>query len=150
MAVKVRNYSTKIVARASLDKINSMLVEAGALDVHFSYEDRRCTGISFALDTEIGRQEFRAPIDLDKLHAKLEEHWRKGEIPRRITDLKRVERIALRNIVDWLHVSLTLWGTGMYSPAEALFGFMVNPVDGQRIFDATVELLALPAPEGGS
>ena len=148
MAVKIRYYSTKQQARTSLERIHYMLSQAGARNVMTSYDEhQRCAGIRFSLETEMGMTNFHAPCDLPRLADKLHQHWKAGEINRRLDlDLDQLERIALKGICEWLHVSISLWSTGLYSPARAMFGLLLNPSDDQPVFELALKAALLPAP----
>ena len=148
MPTKIKNYSTKQQASTSIARIHSMLVDAGARAVHFRYDEhRRVAAIEFSLETELGMSAFQAPCHLDRLAALLHQHWKDGTISKRIDlDLDQVERIVLKGVAEWLHVTISLWTTGLYTPSQALFGWMLNPADGVPVFDMMMRL-ALPKPE---
>lgn len=149
--VKMRYYTTQQTAQTSLAKIQEMLRQVGARDVVVSYDEHgRCAGVRFSLETELnGLCYFNLPLNLQGLQGRLDLLWRERVIGQRVADLDRIERIGLRCVQEWLHCQVSLFHTGMYTPAEAMFAWALRD-DGQRLFDVAAEVLALPPPQRGT
>lgn len=151
VALKIKNYSTKQEVTTSLAQIRQLLRDTGVRDFTEVYDDdQRCEGIRFSLQTEMGNQQFQMLVDIAELHAALLKQWDDKLLPGVtrvfLEDRDQAERVALKNVVEWLHSNLSLAATKMHTPAQVLFGWMLNPADGEPIFDMAVAR-ALPAPK---
>lgn len=146
--IKMRNYTTQQQADTSMQRIMQLLRQIGADDVTVSYDDLdRVTAIRYTLKTrKFGLQFFKVPYNLGAVKLALEEQHRRRWIKTRITDPYRIERIALKNALEWLHAEVSMLGSGMYGPEELMFGWMLTDDRVQTTFERAVELHKLPPP----
>ena len=116
----IKNYTTKIDVYTSLGEIQGALAKAGAVKMMIEY-DGSGTPISLAFGLNIGGNNiaYILPVNADGVAAVLSKQKVKA-------DKAQVQRIAWRNIRDWVLAQLALIEAGNVSADEVFLPYMAN------------------------
>lgn len=146
--MKLLSLSTEIPVATSIQEIESLLVNHGALDVRKRYGNtrpRQVEGVGFTLQTPAGVVEYLVPVDVARTSRAIEADKR-AEARHRTPEHARM--VAWRIALRWLQVTLALVDVGYTTAAAAVSSFEeVRP--GVPLYQAVERgerpVLALPA-----
>jgi len=121
------NYTTTVAASRTAHQITTMLAQAGAKQVLLDYGQLRdggseVTGLSFAIDTDIGMMRYRLPVNTDAVAVVLS---RDPKVPRSLKTSVQAERVAWRILKDWVEAQLALIATTMVTLDEVFLPYMM-------------------------
>ena len=116
----IKNYTTKISATQTVGEIQEILATHGAKKVMLEYgEGGSVSSITFALECFGSLQAFRLEAKPQGVMSVMAKEKTK-------CDLKQAERIAWRNVKDWISAQIALVETEQASMEEL---FLPNMVD---------------------
>lgn len=116
----IKNYTTKIPSVQTVGEIQGILAAHGARKVMMEYgEDGKVSSITFALNCNGAIQGFRLEAKPQGVAASL----RKDRIK---CDEDQAERIAWRNIRDWIAAQVALVETEQATMGELFFARMID------------------------
>lgn len=116
----IKNYTTKIPASKTVSEIQAILSKHGAFRVSIDYgEGGTVLGITFAINDAYGSHGFRLPARVDAMKEVLKEQKVK------CTD-EHAERVAWRNIKDWIDAQIALMETGQVQASEVMMPYMLD------------------------
>jgi hypothetical protein len=154
------NYTTKIAARQTAQECVDLLADAGADHVEIKLAGREPAGLSFALDTPLGRRDFRLPLNVEGMQKRLAHAEAAGEfasLRKRAgahSTREHAARVAWRVCRDWLAATVALIAAEMVSVDEAFTAYRVLPAgphEGLTVYEAInrseTDALALTAPD---
>lgn len=124
----IKNYTTVVDVYKSLGEIQGALAAHGAEKIMIDYEGGHPKGISFILQTGMGRQGFILP-------ACVEGTLRVFETQRVKADKEQAERTAWRNVRDWVLAQIALVES-CDIPMEQPFLPYLADRNGQTLFEA--------------
>jgi hypothetical protein len=136
--------TTEVPARASREKIMSVLVDRGARDISLQYDARRVSGLSFCMVTKYGPMRFDMPLRVEALFQMLQTERRRQRDQHVEQDRERADRIAWRQLLRWLEAQLGLMDMGMAEDAEVFMPYAVGH-DGKTMFQTMTEQRLLGA-----
>lgn len=131
MGARLKNYTTTVAARTSIDEIQQSLVAHGAIGVLFEYEEK--TG-------RISTLAFRLLIDQSAVSFSLPVNWRnfqrvlQGQRVSRWRDEDYVYRVAWRCLRDWVLAQMALHETQMVELGQVFLPFATGQ-NGQTIYE---------------
>lgn len=124
----IKNYTTKVPAVQTVSEIQGMLATHGARRVMMDMDDEgKVTAVTFAVECFGQMQAFR-------LEAKVAGVLRVMERDRIRCDEEQAERIAWRNVKDWIAAQLAMVETEQASVAELFFANVIDQNE-RRLFD---------------
>lgn len=124
----IKNYTTKVPAVQTVSEIQGMLATHGARRVMMDMNDEgKVTAVTFAVESFGQLQAFR-------LEAKVAGVLRVMERDRIRCDEEQAERIAWRNVKDWISAQLAMVETEQASMAELFFANVIDQNE-RRLFD---------------
>jgi hypothetical protein len=133
----ILNYTTKVDAPVTIAEITLKLVKHGARKILQEYEpDGRIHAISFTVMTPAGERGIRMPAKAEAVLKVLTRQKVKA-------DINQAERVAWRDIKDWVEAQLALLETEMVSMEEAFFPYLLDDSGEKTLFDAYREKQAL-------
>jgi len=125
----LKNYTSGMPINRILSGIQKMLVEAGARQIMFEYNDNGlATGITFILETHGGKIPVKLPVRLEKIRKVFE----KDGI--RCKDEMQPYRTGWKNIHDWIYAQLALLQTEMVKLEEIFLPYMATK-EGQTYYE---------------
>lgn len=102
MTARPLNYTTKIDVKQTVGELTDMLGEHGASVIGVEYENRRPSGLTFVLDTAIGKRPFRLPVDPAGMHRESWAIYALGSSP--LSGRERDEPTGLLGTIELLDV----------------------------------------------
>ena len=140
------NYSTTIDVHKTLGEIQGALAKAKARNISIDYENGEPTAVGFTIETPLGVQPFRLPMDADAIFKTILRQYNSGQVQKRFVTREQAARVGWRIIKDWLLAQIAIVETEMVAIHEVMLPYMVAP-NGQTFFQAWEDQqLALPAP----
>lgn len=125
----LKNYTTKVPASKTVGEIQAMLAKHGAFRVSVDYgEGGSVLGITFAINDSNGTHGFRLPARVDAVKSLLKEQKVK------CTD-EHAERVAWRNVKDWVDAQIALIETGQVEASEVMMPYMLDE-SGRTLYEA--------------
>lgn len=125
----IKNYTTKIDVYTSLGEIQGALAGHGARKVMIDYgEEGKPTGITFGIQTPMGPQVFSLPASSEGVAAVLAKQKVKA-------DQEQVERIAWRNVRDWVLAQMAFIEAGNVQMDEVFLPYLTDRA-GNTLFQA--------------
>jgi len=116
----IKNYTTKASAAQTVGEIQGKLAMNGARKVMMDYsEDGRVESVSFMLHTPQGPRGFVLPANIEAMAKVLERQ-------RVRCDIDHAERVAWRNIKDWIDAQMALMETEQVSMEQIFLPFMAD------------------------
>lgn len=125
----LKNYTTKVSVDKTVSEIHSLLTKHGAASVITEANDGRIASVMFTLD---GAGCFRLPARIDAVMTILDEQGIK-------CDRDKAERIAWRNIKDWIDAQIALVETGQVELTEVMLPYMLDR-HGKTLYQALPSL----------
>jgi hypothetical protein len=142
MAKSIKNYTSTIPASTSMARIEDMLVEAGARDIHKSYDQNmQCTAIIFVMVVPNVAQpmHFKLPARIDACFEAMWKLYEKGvkrpQDATRKTLREQAARTAWKIIHDWVEMQLTLIQLDQAEPMQVFLPYVYNPGTGETFFE---------------
>jgi hypothetical protein len=131
----IKNYTTQVPAKRSIEEIQTALVEHGATGVLYEYE--KGTGsieaLQFLLRVQDRDVTFSLPVHWQRFQRVLE-----LQQVRRWDDEEYVYRVAWRNIRDWVMAQLALYETEIVDMGQVFLPFATD-TKGQTLYEKMVE-----------
>ncbi len=140
------NYTTSAKVRNTAAMIEQVLVDAGVLEVHRSYEGGEVNGLRFVIEQEGSSLPFVIPINWQGTMRAMRAH---PKTPNSRANEAQAKRTAWKNVYDWIRAQMALIATGAAEPAEVFFPYLVAP-DGRTLYQVARErgfAAMLPAPK---
>lgn len=136
----IKNYTTKIDVYTSLGEIQGALARNGACKIMVDYQDGKPTGVSFGIHTEHGSVGFILPANTVGVERVLQKQKVKA-------DKEQAERVAWRNIRDWVLAQMAFVEAGNVTMDEVFLPYMADR-HGNTLYQLYLGgQLALEAPE---
>lgn len=125
----IKNYTTKIDVYTSLGEIQGALASHGARKVMIDYDAAgKPSGVMFGIETPIGPQVFNLPASIEGVVKVLEKQKVKA-------DREQAERIAWRNVRDWVMAQMAFIEAGNVQMDEVFLPYLTDK-SGQTLFQA--------------
>jgi len=152
--MKIKNYTSGVVASKSMAKIEEMLVEVGARNINKEYENKECVGITFLIDVpelDNNTLPFRLTANTNACYEKLLE-MKESETVRRVSESAKQtlrdqsEKTAWKILSDMIEIQCTNILLGQSTVLELFMGKAFDQETGktfvQKIEDGTLKLLS--------
>lgn len=120
-------YTTTIEATKTIGEIQQILARAGAARIAVDYTDGEPSGLSFALDTDLGIRLFSLPVNVDAMLEKIIKEGRAGRLkglPRGRWTRGQAARVAWRVMKMWIESQLAMIDTGMVALDEVMLPYL--------------------------
>lgn len=125
----IKNYSTTVPASRTVGQIQALLSKHGASQVSIYYgEAGAVLGITFSLNDAYGSHNFRLPSRVEAVKSVLKSQKVK------CTD-EHAERVAWRNIKDWIDAQIALMETGQVQASEVMMPYMLDDT-GKTLYES--------------
>ena len=140
------NAHTSVDSSKTVGEIIALLVKEGAEEIHPVYGPKGLpTALGFIMPTATGTHAFRLPVNVERIQKRLLADWNAGRLSRGQTTPEHANRVAWRNVRDWLKAQFALIDTGMVKADEVLIPYLALG-DGRTVYEAFVDqTLKLPA-----
>lgn len=130
----IKNYTTKVPAKQSINEIQDMLVKHGAKGIMFEYEEGtgRIQALKFLLSVKDQGVSFALPVE-----------WRRFQEVLKAQGIKRWDeddycyRVAWRNIRDWVDVQMAFFETRIVEIEQIFLPFAISR-DGRTLYQAVL------------
>jgi hypothetical protein len=133
----VKNYTSQVPAKRSVQHIEDMLVKQGAKNILklFDKDTKKLTGLAFIIEVNNKDMPFRLPARIDRVEKQL-----RGSIRRpRSGTLDRVadqaERTAWRLLSDWVAVQMSLIELDQVEFMEVFMPYIYDHSKEQTFFE---------------
>lgn len=121
----IKNYTTKVPASNTVGEIQAILAKHGACRVMLDYGDGgRVLSVSFAVS---GVGSFQLPARSEAVMRVMREQGINA-------DFERAERVAWRNVKDWIDAQMAIVETGQAEIGEVMLPYMLR--DGVTLYEA--------------
>jgi len=117
----IKNYTSSTPAAQSVDKIEKMLVEAGAVNVMKLFSEKRLSGIAFILSINGKQYPIKLPAKTKESEELLLKQVKRPRSTTRKLVLAQAERTAWKILADWVELQITLIKLKHRQPLEAFF-----------------------------
>lgn len=116
----IKNYTTEIDVYKSLGEIQNALAANGARQIMVEYDGGgQPIGITFAVDTPVGRRAFMLPANIEGVYAVFQKQKIKA-------DQKQAARTGWRNIRDWVLAQMAIIEAGMVTMDEVFLPYLTD------------------------
>ena len=127
----ILNYTTKVNAMKTVAEIQNILGVKGASHVSVDYGMGKPTAVTFGLEVNGFRANFRLPCNVEGVRAAL----RREKKLTTARDTEQCERIAWRIVKDWVEAQMALVEAGQAEVAEVFMPYAIH-TSGQTLFQA--------------
>lgn len=128
------NYTTEISVDQTVGEIHGILRKYRARSVTDEYDEDRVIAVHFVFATEFGDREFRLPVNIEGVQAKLSEvasnlpaGWRGGRD--KLQSLAQAERVAWRIVKDWLEAQMAILDSRQVRLEQVFLPYLVATTD---------------------
>jgi hypothetical protein len=146
MTKSIKNYTSSVPAATSMARIEEMLVEAGARDIHKSYDaNQTCDAMIFVMAVPNIPQPlyFKLPAKVDQCNNALWKQYlksvKKPSESMKQTIKAQAARTAWKLMHDWVELQLTLIQLEQIEPMEAFLPYVYNRDTKQTFFEHAKE-----------
>ena len=116
----IKNYTTTVDVYQSLGEIQGALAGHGARQIMIEYgNDGKPEGVTFAIDTPVGRRGFKLPANVDGVYAVFQKQKVKA-------DREQAAKTGWRNIRDWVLAQMAIIEAGMVTMEEVFFPYLTD------------------------
>lgn len=115
----IKNYTTKVPAAKTVGEIQAILARHCASRIMLGYDDGRVSSVCFAATTSQGMRSFRLPARVESVQTVLGEQGVKS-------DYDHAERVAWRNVKDWIDAQMAMVETDQAELAEVFMPYMLD------------------------
>ena len=127
----ILNYTTKINSMKTVAEIQHILGVKGASHVSVDYAKGKPTAVTFGLDVNGFRANFRLPCNVEGVRMALT----RANKMTAANDTAQCERIAWRIVKDWVEAQMALVEAGQAEVAEVFMPYAIHS-SGQTLFQA--------------
>jgi hypothetical protein len=142
MAKTIKNYTSTIPASTSMARIEDLLVEAGARDIHKSYNnDRQCDAIIFvmAVPNHPIPMYFKVPAKIESCFQALWKMYcstvKKPSEAIKKTLKEQASRTAWKIIHDWVELQITMIQLEQAEAMELFLPYAYNPESKETFYE---------------
>lgn len=131
----IANYTTKVPAGRSLEEVQKMLIDHGAVGILTNYEQGtgRIDSVMFKIDVGDKQMGFKLPIKWKEARqVMVSQGVRRAE-----TDVDYCYRVAWRILRDWVRAQMALIEIGMVKLDEIFFPYIVQK-SGKTLYEASI------------
>lgn len=116
----IKNYTTEVDAYRSLGEIQGALAKHGARQVMVEYDgEGEPIGVSFAVETPMGRRGFVLPANIDGVMAVFQRQKVRASRTQAV-------RTGWRNVRDWVMAQMAIIEAGMVSMEEVFLPYLTD------------------------
>lgn len=142
----IKNRTSTVPPERTAERIEKILVSAGAEDIRKLYQNKALFGIEFTINTRFGLLAFRIPVKVKEAYQVM---VKQNKRRRTSADTKRLEdqsaRTAWKLAQEWLEIQLSMVEMGQVELVQALLTYAVRH-DGKTFFeimgDKSIAMLA--------
>jgi len=124
MRKSLKNYTTEIKVEKSIMEIQEILAVHGAEKIMFDYDKGKPVGLSFLVSGPHGPIPVKLPARIENVQ-KIMEEGAASLGSHRNDFLRNTDKIAWRNIKDWVDAQMALVETEMVTMSEAFMPYVV-------------------------
>lgn len=134
-ATPLRNYTTEVPASTSIQRIEDLLVRAGARNINKEYDGfGNVTSISFIIEIDELKLPFRLPAKVDAIFSWLRKRYPNGkESNQRI----QASRICWKQLYEWVHLQVSMIEIQQLEKMEAFFPYILDIQHQQTVYEKT-------------
>jgi hypothetical protein len=134
----IKNYASDIPINRIFERIQQTLVQHGAKQITFDYDDNGAIGgVAFVIAVQGRMLPIKLPARVDKAQVVLKKQYDSGVISRsmgrRVYEPEQAYRVAWRNILDWLEAQMALLDIEMAKLEEIFLPYITN--NGKTLFE---------------
>jgi len=137
--MNLKNYTSTIPASRSIEKIEILLVSAGATHISKSYKDKITDGFVFQIPVNNVPISFKLPAKIDMVYNRM----LKGISFHRCRDVdakkkmirEQAERTAWKILLDWVHINISMIQIDQAKPEEVFLPYMYSYTDDKTLFE---------------
>lgn len=133
--IKLKNRTSVVAPEKTSERIEKILVEAGANDIRKRYENSKLIGVDFSMQTDLGLINFRIPVHSDRAYeVMLKQRTRYANSSQKRALFEQAERTAWKMAQEWLEIQLSMVAMKQVEFVQALLTYAVRN-DGTTFFD---------------
>lgn len=132
------NYTTTVEAYKTVSEIEQMLVKHGAKSIMKQFDDGMITSLSFLINTGVNDIPIKLPIRVDDVLQVLIEQKKMHPKAGIKATKDQANRVAWRNLKDWIEVQMALLDIGMVQ-FEEIFLSYIETAGGKTIYEKLEE-----------
>lgn len=122
--MNIKNYTTEVAAAKSIENIDRLLVGFGARNIMREYNDQqKCISISFIMEMNGMKMPFKLPPKVKNCYV-----WLKKKKPtlKDSSLLEQAERIAWKQMYEWVFLQLSMIELDQFEKLEAFFPYLYD------------------------
>ena len=132
----IKNYTSEVPVDRSILKIESLLIQAGAMNIVKTYENKEIEGITFNILVNNIPYIFKIPAKVDAVYHKLYKIRKTRMTKGQLESLKKqAQRTAWKNVHDWIQMQLTMIELEQVEVMEVLMPYIYNPDTRKTYFE---------------
>lgn len=125
------NYTTVVPVTRTIGIIQKLLVEAGAESITGVYAGGNPVGLSFTIQSALGRRGYTLPVQAAAVEKILADD---PGMARRYKTPEHAHRVAWRIVKDWLEAQLALVAAEMVALDQVMLPYMHTDDDGTTVY----------------
>ncbi len=136
----IKNYTSQISAKRSIDYIETQLVKHGARSIMKIYDNKRVTGICFAISVDGVDLPFKLPARIKEAEKVL--YSQLGPRTRKETKDKipaQAERTAWKIISDWVEAQMAMIELSQIDITEMMLSYLYDSKRDQTLYQKVKE-----------
>lgn len=131
----LKNYTTSISEKKTIDEIESMLSKFGATRSYKMYEEGVVKALAFAMVVNGKEIPFKLPMNEDKIMQVFENQYKRGKLQRTYVKREQARRTGWRIIKDWVDSQVALMEIELAKPEEVFLPYMFNEKLNMTMFE---------------
>jgi len=116
----LKNYTSGMAINRIFDGIQKMLVEHGAKQIMFDYDDGLAIGLTFTIQTPKGMLPIKLPVRIERIRKVF------GNDGIYCKDDMQPYRTGWKNVYDWVAVQMAMIDTEMVKLEEVFLPYMAG------------------------
>jgi hypothetical protein len=138
--MNIKNYTSTVDYNKSMAKINQLLVEIGADNVNYRYENKICTGVTFLLFDEDVKQTiaFHLKTQVEEVFTILFKDVKRPRPETKENCRQQAMRTAWKILADWTEIQCSMVLLKQAKPLQMFLPFMYDHKSNQTVYEKLI------------
>ncbi len=132
---KIKNYTSSVPIERTIQRIDSILVNAGATDIMRNYVDKELEAISFRIFRHNKYFAFKLPANVQGVSMAL---YGKNYTALKTEQRLQAQRTAWKCVQDWTELQITMVKLQQADIVQVFFTYMLGK-DGKTVFEQLMD-----------
>jgi hypothetical protein len=131
----LKNYTSVVPATNSIQAIEKLLVEAGALSISKWYEDKKIKGFLFQMLLNGQRPIFRLPANEEQVYKIMLSQHPRPSVVNKPKLWAQAQRTAWRTLHEWVQIQVDMIRLEQVEPLQVWLAYNYDEASGRTLYD---------------